>query len=428
MPNPKSVLTITGSRALSSNTTVYVAFGNGRLREDATEAKRQVTIRTPGRITEMVARVTGGNSVNGSTTVTLRKNGAATGLAITFPASGGNEIRYAPSGTYVDVVAGDLLCYEIAVSGNSGSITFGSISSCFTAVGTLGTCIDLMVNNGVAQTLSTNNQSRYCQVAGDLNISGVTEPDKGIKLFIVGGTVTNLGVYASANTRDNNTVVTLRKNSGNGNLTVTFTSGLTGWQEDTTHSDSVSSGDVLDLLFTTSSGTGSITLETTNLTFTTTNNTFPSISSFTAGQLISGNAVSYIAPGELNFSTTESFRTIPNRIRSRVYGLYTYESLNTITSGSNTFGMRQGGTTNALSVTIIGGTAGSGEISNTTNVVTLSPLDGICGQMTTANTSGSITMKSVAVISEWLPTIPPKEMGLFSGVARRRSLGYHDPF
>lgn len=426
MPMPKSVLTCGGSRTLNANTTNYVCFGTGRFRESTTETSRQTVIRTAGRISAMIARFSG-NNINGLVTITLRKNAAPTGLQIVLPSNSGGGVWYSPSDQYADVVAGDKLSYEIAAAGSAGTISFGEISVLFEVLGSaIGTCVTELFAAGIGGTVGTASATRFTEIAGDMDLSGGTEIDKNIKIFAPsGGTITDLGAYVSSNARVSNTTVTLRQNSGNSALTVTFTSGQSLWQEDNSHSITVASGDLLNLAVTTGSGVGNIVFEVANMAFKTTNNTFPTISSLTAGNSVSGNVTTYTVGGELNFSTTENFRNVPNRIRTLVRGLYTYTFSNVITSGNVTVAARVGGANAALSVSIVGAT-GSGETSDTVNSVYESPLDSLTWQVAGPGTSGSINFRSFSMVGEWLPTIPPKAFGLIKGVGRTKALGSYE--
>jgi len=72
------------------------------------------------------------------------------------------------------------------------------------------------------------------------------------------GTFRSLRVNVASNARTTNTTITFRKNGADGNQTVTFGSGATGWQADSTNFDTVTAGDVVNMKIVT--GTGSETI------------------------------------------------------------------------------------------------------------------------------------------------------------------------
>lgn len=400
MPLPKSIHSISESRTLNFGTTNYFAYGTGRLREDGTETNRQVVVRTAGRISSLLLNLPV-NTADGTTVVTLRKNGSPTVVAYTILAGaiGSFETR---SDLYVDVVAGDLLCYECVVNGTSGSISWGQISTTFQAIGSANkTCVTRLVCNGVSGSITPASTTRFCEIAGDNDLSGTAEADKVIKLHTA-GTMSELGVYVSANTRSTDTVVTLRINAGNGTLTVTIPGGGTGWFEDTSNTDNVASGDDLDWQVVTGTGTGTITIQVIASSFKTTNNTFPIITSFVAGVSVNFNVTTYTSYGGLSNSTTESFRSVINRMRLLVSGLYAYVFSNTIATNDTAITLRVGKTNSALTLAVVAG--GTGAASNTTNKVFHSPVDAIIFQTATPNTSGALNIRSIAVICEYLET------------------------
>lgn len=423
MPSfPKSLHCISESRSINSATTVYFAYGTGRLRESTTEANRQVVVRTAGRISSLLMNLPN-NTLNGDCVVTLRKNGQATALTYTIIA-GATGTFVTPADKYVDVVAGDLLCYETANAGNSGAASWGQISTIFEVASASApkTCAVRLVCSGVGGSITPASTTRYTEIAGDVDLSGTVETDKNIRIY-TDGTMKNLGVYVSANTRSTDTVVTLKINTpGAGTLTVTIPGGGTGWFEDTTHSDAITNGDNLNYQVVTGTGTGTITIETMAMDFVTTNGKFPMITSFTSGANVNFNVTTYTSCGGLSFSTTESFRSPKNRMRLLVTGLYCYVFSNTIATNDSTIALRVGGQNSALSLAVVAGGTGIG--SDTLNSAMSSALDSITFQVATPNTSGALNIRSIAVVCEFLETVKPQGIGGNFGLSngKRRTI------
>jgi hypothetical protein len=63
----------------------------------------------------------------------------------------------------------------------------------------------------------------------------------------VTGTWKNLTAYVHANNRGNTTTIRSRKNAANGNQVISVPAGQTGWFTDSTHTDSISPGDIVDI-------------------------------------------------------------------------------------------------------------------------------------------------------------------------------------
>jgi len=72
------------------------------------------------------------------------------------------------------------------------------------------------------------------------------------------GVFRKLRVNVATNARTTNTVITFRINGADADQTVTFGSGVTGWQLDTTHEDRVAAGDVVNMKLVTGTGSGAL--------------------------------------------------------------------------------------------------------------------------------------------------------------------------
>lgn len=108
--------------SVAATTLGYVSFTGNSV--SATEANRHIVIPFSATLSRLSISTTGAQPASGSLTITIRKNGADTALAITIPASG-------PAGTYSDSINavsfndGDLVSIQLnntasAVTGNVG--------------------------------------------------------------------------------------------------------------------------------------------------------------------------------------------------------------------------------------------------------------------------------------------------------------------
>lgn len=122
-------------------------------------------------------------------------------------------------------------------------------------------------NTGIA---FADNTTRWNTLEG-LIVAGQTTESWAEISYREAGTFDDLKTYVSANTTLVTTVITIRKNSADTTLTVSYTSGQTGEKLDTTNSFTVDSSDVLASQITVpndASGAKTITLHLTSVTFT----------------------------------------------------------------------------------------------------------------------------------------------------------------
>lgn len=103
----------------NANTTLYHHISLTRLWANG-ESNAEMRLLSPMRVSEMWVYVSA-NTVNGPTVITLRKNGAATGLAITIAASATGW--HSATGVDVDYASGDDICIEVDTGGSTGTIT-----------------------------------------------------------------------------------------------------------------------------------------------------------------------------------------------------------------------------------------------------------------------------------------------------------------
>jgi hypothetical protein len=239
--------------AFAQGTTEYVMLGGGQLTQQTSEALAARLMRTSGSV-DYLTVIVSANNLSGSCTVTLRKSAADTALTLTIAAAQtgvffvqGSGIAYT-SGT-------DTIDASVACASGSGSITIRVITVNFTPASGL----TALYGSDGATTYANASTTRYLGIAGNLN-SSLTESQRAVTADSA-GTFRNLQVYVVSNTRTTATSVKLRKNSADGNQVISVPGTNTpGLLEDTTHTDTVTAGDTIDISVTTSTGTGTLTL------------------------------------------------------------------------------------------------------------------------------------------------------------------------
>lgn len=88
---------------------------------------------------------------------------------------------------------------------------------------------------------------------GLYNPGEVSGTELNAKMLSAGGTYSMMSIFVSAN-GGNTATLTSRVNGANGNQTISIGSGATGWFQDTTHSDTVVDGDLVNMKLVTGSG------------------------------------------------------------------------------------------------------------------------------------------------------------------------------
>jgi hypothetical protein len=222
----------------------------------ATEASSQVKVQYAGTYRYLAVRLIA-NSRTTTTTIRIRKNGAAGSSSVAFGSTVSGLLEDTTNSD--NVVAGDLICYGMTNGTGTLSITYCNISCEFRTTTDPGTGQILTANpvhiaNSRALTI-------YQQIGGSLNLDNTqsearnqtkaAEPwkFKGLEMNIVAN-----GITAGT------TVLTLRKNGVDTTLTTASGVGTTGWFQDTTHTETVAIADLLNYKVVTGTGSGTQTV------------------------------------------------------------------------------------------------------------------------------------------------------------------------
>jgi hypothetical protein len=308
-----------------------------------------------------------------SRSANLRKNGANSNVGIAF-ADG-------TSGRFFDTksdhfAATDTCDYEWVVTGTAYAI--GTYSVRFIAdVGT-----SILYSSNFAGNTGTG---PFFAALGQGWISGAETSSK----FLVRapGIFSNLINNVTANSAAANNVFISRKNGANGNQTITVTAGTTGVFEDTTHSDSLASGDTI----------GFENIATTSATIDGYYG-FVCAHTGTTSELVGGNpALAFNASGfftaillnELGGPTaTESNASTPLLIDGKLSNMRNNIFSNTMT-GTYTFNFRKNSASGNQLLTVAATTTGTFE--DTTHTDTFGTRD-LLNYMGSGGTAGTITL------------------------------------
>ena len=224
-----------------------------------TEANKNIKFPLAGTLFDLYIRITA-NSINATSTVRTRKNAVNGGLSVS---PGANA-----TGNFTDASGSDTLAANdlVALQTVPGAAT-GTMQLCFVSViyNNATTKVSRHATNGAA-TYATASVSRFNRSNSIQNSGGGTESGI-VSRTRKDLTARHLGAYVSTNARINNSTLTSRKNSAAGAMTRTIAAGATGWQEDTTNSDSLVAGNDWDISVATGSGTQNLIIESLVVSF-----------------------------------------------------------------------------------------------------------------------------------------------------------------
>lgn len=191
----------------------------------------------------------------------LVKNGAASALAVTFAAGITGIVQDLTHS--VGLTDGDSYSLEQVMGSGAGALNCPSIAA---RLSTEGQAFCQIAGIG-SQNINVASTVRYISFPGLLQVASTTEATAQIGAPEA-QTASNLQVYVASNARTNDTTVKSRKNGADGTQIVTIAAGLTGLFEDTTHTDNLAQGDLINTVITTLTGTQIITFSNIGMKLT----------------------------------------------------------------------------------------------------------------------------------------------------------------
>lgn len=319
------------------------------------EADAQILVRSTVSLKNLFVRVTANND---NQTIRTRVNGVNGNQSVSTGAGGTGVFE---DTTNTDsLVTGDLYCLQVVAAALS-TLTIsimGLTLNDTTGNNTLIASTSLLVGGEsfAAGTL-------YAGITGRC-IGSSSEADHQYTVRDA-GTYSNLRVYVKTNTTVGATTVRFRKNTANGNQNFSIAGGATGSFEDTTNSDTVVSGDIIDYQAVVPDASIIFTVFQTKVV--TTNQPMAAMSS----GLLTVSADNYVpANGNAgtNFGATESFTQKTARSAFTASKMYVNVKTHGATSGVNIF-LRLNTANSALTVNVPDSTTGIFE--DTTNNVSV---------------------------------------------------------
>lgn len=379
--------------AITSANTRYMALGSTSALIIATEANLQTTWRTGGTFSNLYCNVTTNTAASDST------------LNYRIGAGNGNQtivITGSTTGEFSDVThtdsvsAGNQVNYQI-IEGSTGSLVASNTGIQFAPTTTTNTVNKLGCNGSLVDTSAL--ATYYNPLAGVLSLN-TTEANAQFTNKLA-ATLQNLYVYISANTASVATL-TSRIGGGAGNLTVSIGSGVTGILEDTTHTDSITSGNLVNTAFN-STVTTTVTITNIAVDYLTTTNKTHYIAGIGTGISLTPSLTRYHAIAGNFVSTANSEITAQSKtgIAFTASNLEAFAITNTLTANA-TVKFRKATANGNQILTYGSGVAGYLEDTTHTDSVTAS--NEIDYQIISGGTGTSIVFGNVGILADY--TVP----------------------
>jgi hypothetical protein len=386
--------------SLGASVTQYIPLAICAGLFTATEGDKQVIYRSPGRITGLYMRIA--TNTNGASTATLRKNTAVGNNTLSIGASATGEFE---DTTHSDTIAaGDKLALQV-VTGAGGSTSPTIVRTLFSPSGdwTPRCCSNDNSGNPAAS------QQNFAFFAGQLAYTP-TESNR-YELMRLPATLKNLMVYIPTNTINAATTFGSRKNSANGNLTLSVGASTTGFFEDTTNSDALVLNDLVNTFITMGAFTsGAMGINQVAVDLVTTNYISYLFSDvFNGATVLKATTTNFPIAGNMTANATESQIQGKVGVECYIQSLRIYVSANANTV-ADTFTLRINAANGTITVSI--GASTSGSFEDLTHSDHIKPTDEVNFQIITGSSSGgakNITLQNTKV-SVTIPALPDSYM------------------
>lgn len=234
----------------SAATTYYRPVAMAVSSQSTTESVSQIPFRQAGTLSKLTQRVSG-NGVTATTNVTSRINAVNGNVTLAIGSSATGD--FSDLGNSDTIASGDLLDYTI-VEGATGTTTT-IITTNWVFAASSGSYVRYSWSGAAYNVAST---TAYCPLTGTTGPTSTTEVLTQV-IFRDAGVLKHGFVNASANSRSTNSTCLSRINTANGNISVSVTALGTGQFEDLGNSDTIASGNTVNMAYTTGLAVGTTT-------------------------------------------------------------------------------------------------------------------------------------------------------------------------
>ena len=374
----------------ASNTAFHHLSSNSAFSSSTTESNRIMIWRTGGVLSNLYILIL--TNDRGTSTLRTRKTTSNANVVVSITASTTGEFEDAVNTDAV--TAGDNWHASLVTGSGGTTFTFGPTHILFAA--TTNTMQKLA--GATADTFATASVTYKGAFFGDQNTSDVADSVVGMTVR-TGATLTDLQVYASANARTTTTTYRSRVNSGFGNLTLDIAASATGTVEDTSNTDTLVSGDLINWSITSGTGTENLVVQVVSAELKTTDGTHQYVGGEgTSGRTITaGTTTFHPFSGRLTDSnTTESNFAVDTNLVMTTSLLQTNITANTIVLDS-TLTLRKNSADGNQVVTITALTTGI--FQDTTNSDSFVATDTLNHQIVTPSTITTLALNSISLLA-----------------------------
>ncbi len=239
--------------------------------------------------------------------------------------------------------------------------------------------------------------------SGTMNVSVIHLAETGSATALVpteikqSATWRNLYCYISTNSRLNTSTLQGQIGGSAGNQSISISAGSTGAFEDTSNSDSLSSGNQITYGMTNGAGTETLTVQVIASELLTTDGAFTIMTGRSgSNQITSASGTDYQGLGGVNSvdTSTEANKNIDMNFSAIANNLWLFVTTNTL-NGATTFTLRKNSADTALTLSV--GSSTTGEFEDVSNSVSLVAVDEVCIEITEAASSGNMTYKQMSM-------------------------------
>jgi hypothetical protein len=376
---------------IASTTTTYNFLGTtaSPVNTVLTEANTQTAWRNSGTFSNLYARI---GASAASSTLNYRTGGASGNQTIAIAVGEFTDTTHTDS-----VSAGDLVNFQVVNSAGPGTISVAITGIQFSPTTTTNTinkfgCSVSLVDTSVGATY-------YNPVVGALSLN-TTEANAQFTNKVA-ATLQNLYVFVSANTV---AVATVKSRIGgvNGNLTVSITSGTTGSFEDTTHTDSITVGNLINTA-TNATAVTSLTITNIAVDYLNTTNQTHYLSGLATGATFALSSTSYnVIGGSIAATPTEANRQLQTGLTLTASNLQAFVRTNGVTANS-VITFRVATAAGNQSITYGSGVTGYQEDTTHTDAVTSS--QEIDYQVVVGGTGTNINLGNIGILATFPATL-----------------------
>lgn len=336
----------------AGSTQWFTLSAGSLLLSSGAETTPQRAARTPGSLSNLFIRVNTNATTGGTSTFTTRKNTASGNQTVSFAAG---VTGTAEDTTHSDnILSGDLINGQVVV-GTGGSITPSIWGTAFIP-NNANTVVNYLQAGSTGD--STASTTFFSKLSGPITAGYLATETTELKFKSKASfTRKNMNVNIASNARSSTSTYGSRLNTANGGLAASVGAGVTGNITDTSGSDTVVSGDLINNYLTLGTGGNTIAVNNWDSDFVATNSTAMYIESMSA-QTYAASVVRYeCLQGRAMNQTTELVAQSKAGVACTASQYEIYLSANTIV-GNGTVVMRKGGATVNGSISVTGLTTG----------------------------------------------------------------------